>query len=79
MTIGPDPALCRDFIREYSLGHRDVFNKSYRAKQSTIKKRLRQRCRKSSKSFSKEHTWLISMCDERGNAVCAFCQARFWD
>ena len=32
---------------------------------------------KSSKSFSKEHTWLISMCDDKGNAVCAFCQARF--
>ena len=48
-------------------------------KQELKESRLRQRCRKSSKSFSKEHTWLISMCDERGNAVCAFCQARFWD
>jgi hypothetical protein len=48
-------------------------------KQVLKETRLRQRCRKSSKSFSKEHTWLISMCDERGNAVCAFCQARFWD
>ena len=41
------------------------------------KSRLYQRCRKSSKAFSKEHTWLISMCDDKGNAVCAFCQARF--
>lgn len=77
MTIGPDPALCRDFIREYSLGHSDVFNLPYRKRQVTIQKRLRSRCKKSSKSFSKEHTWLISMCDEKGNAVCAFCQARF--
>ena len=77
MTIGSDPALCRNFIREYSLGHADVYDLSYRDKQATIKKRLRNRCRKSSKSFSKEHTWLISMCDEKGNAVCAFCQARF--
>lgn len=77
MTTGSDPSLCRDFIREYSLGHPDVHYLSYRDKQATIKKRLRNRCRKSSKSFSKEHTWLISMCDEKGNAVCAFCQARF--
>ena len=46
-------------------------------KQQFKKSRLYQRCRKSSNSFSKEHTWLISMCDDKGNAVCAFCQARF--
>ena len=78
MTIGSDPALCRDWIREYSLGQ--THGKSpYRDRQAIIDKRLRSRCRKSSKSFSKEHTWLISMCDERGHAVCAFCQARFRD
>jgi len=78
MTIGSDPALCRDWIREYSLDQ--THGKTpYRDRQVTIQKRLKNRCRKSSKSFSKEHTWLISMCDERGNAVCAFCQARFWD
>jgi len=48
-------------------------------KQALKETRLRQRCRKSSKSFSREHTWLISMCDQNGFAVCAFCQARFWD
>ena len=61
-----------------------TYEKKYRRNQSTQnshnvskKSRLYQRCRKSSKSFSKEHTWLISMCDENGNAVCSFCQARF--
>ena len=48
-----------------------------RDSQVVKQKRLRSRCRRSSKSFSKEHTWLISMCYENGNAVCAFCQARF--
>jgi len=42
-----------------------------------MSERLNSKCRKSSKSFSKEHTFLISHCDEKGNAVCAFCRARF--
>ena len=29
------------------------------------------------KTFSKNHKWLISHCDENGNAVCVYCQARF--
>lgn len=42
-----------------------------------IEKRLRSRCRKSSKSSSNKHTWLISHCDKNGNAVCSFCQISF--
>ena len=42
-----------------------------------MKERLRSRCRKSSKSYSKQHTFLISMCDKEGKAVCVFCQAPF--
>tara|TARA_R110000787_G_scaffold72040_1_gene160486 strand:+ start:97 stop:231 length:135 start_codon:yes stop_codon:yes gene_type:complete len=35
-------------------------------------------CRKSSKTYSGKHTFLISMCDADGKAVCSFCQ-KHWD
>jgi hypothetical protein len=62
MTIGSDPALCRDWIREYSLGQ--THGKSpYRDRQAIIDKRLRSRCRKSSRSSTFEHTWLARFRD----------------
>jgi len=38
---------------------------------------MKPKCKKSSRSWSYEHTWLISSCDPNGKAVCAFCQARW--
>ena len=34
-------------------------------------------CRKSGKSYSKKHVFLISHCDDQGRAKCCFCQKGF--
>ena len=46
-------------------------------KQSLRSKRLRNRCRKKDRAVL-EHTYLISTCDSRGYARCAYCNAEFW-
>ena len=72
MTIGTDPALCRDFVRGHSLFITYGIEKKER--EAIIQKRLKDRCRKSSKNYSRKHVFLISCCDKHGFGKCCFCQ-----
>jgi len=72
MTIGIDTSLCRDFVRAHSLYITYGIEKKKR--EAIIQKRLKDRCRKTSKNYSRKHLFLISCCDVNGFAKCCFCQ-----
>jgi len=72
MTFLSDPSLCRDWVREHNLFITHGIEEKKR--KTIIEKRLKDRCRKSSKSYSRKHVFLISCCNDQGYAHCCFCQ-----